>query len=115
MTDRPKDSDQRSSSKYSGKTKMPQLPSKFLNLIKEHNRAAAPIVMSSLFEILDKLNGDQLVSVVLWLAEHPIPGIDPVQLALKHVNALDDSDILSFFEELKNQFDSDLWEMLTNV
>lgn len=94
---------------------MPQLPDKFLRFVEEQNRAAPSVLMGSLFEMLDRLNGEQMVSVLLWVAEHPLPGTDPVQLALKHVNALTETDFLDFFTELKNQTDEDLWGMLTDA
>lgn len=92
---------------------MPKLPASFLEGLKEHNRAASPVLMGELFEMLDRLNGDQLAEIVIWLAEHPMPGTRPLDLALKQFNALEQDEVVFYIQEIKNQYTPELWKLLT--
>ena len=71
-----------------------------------------PKKLKTVYDQLDQLNDKQMTDVILWIAEHSSGKIDPVILAIKHVNALKDVELTEFMTELKNQFDPELWELL---
>jgi len=73
------------------------------------NRKAPDTTVQHAFELLDTFDGDQLVDLAVWMAEHPMPNVDPVRLAMGHVNALKDAELLDFLQQLKAQCGDDIW------
>lgn len=62
---------------------------------------------------LDRLKPDDIAEIYVWLAEHPMPGIDPVRLALASYDSLLEPEILDYFNEMRNRMQPDLWKVLT--
>lgn len=65
--------------------------------------------------ILDAMSQEEVAKVYIWLAERPRLDIDPVRLAMAHVNSLKEDELLRFFQELRESIDPELWEILTDV
>ena len=62
---------------------------------------------------LDACKPDEIAEVYVWLAEHPMEGIDPVRLAMASFEALHENEVLDFFNAMRAQMQPDLWKVLT--
>lgn len=69
--------------------------------------------VNEIYSRLDQLSPEQKAELCIWLAEQPLPTIDPIRLALASFNALKEDELPLFFEALKNSLDIELWELLT--
>ena len=69
----------------------------------------------NLYELLDKMKPEQQAELYIWLAEQPLPSVDPVRLAVASFNSLKEDELPLFFEQLKNSMSPDLWELLTDA
>lgn len=69
--------------------------------------------VNKVYARLDAFTPEQKVDLYLWLAEQPIPQVDPVNLALASFNALKEEELPLYFEGLRKSFDSEVWNILT--
>lgn len=65
------------------------------------------------YALLDTFTPEQQAELYIWLAERPLPNIDPVRLAMAAVNALHDDELAVFFEVFRKSMDAELWELMT--
>lgn len=69
--------------------------------------------LTKALSILDVLTPAQIAEVYIWLAEHPMEGVDPVRLAIASFESLTDEELLEYFQQLKAKIDPELWKLLT--
>ena len=69
--------------------------------------------VSRAYALLDTFTPEQKAELYIWLAEHPLPDIDPVRVAIASFNALHEDELPLFFEQLRQSLDPDLWDLLT--
>lgn len=70
--------------------------------------------VSRAYALLDNFTPEQKAELYLWLAEHPLPKIDPIRLAIASFHSLKEEELPLFFEQMKESLDQDIWEILTN-
>lgn len=66
-----------------------------------------------LFTMLDSAKPELIAEVYIWLAEHPMKGVDPIRLAKASYESLKTDELPEYFEQLRNSMQDDLWKVLT--
>ena len=69
--------------------------------------------MNPLIDSYEKASAANKAEALIWITEHPPADLDYVQAALAGTNALDERELLFFFEELKKTTAPELWKLLT--